>query len=198
MKKILITQRVDFISQYNEKRDGLDQRWFSLLEELDFIPVIAPNNLGQTKKIIDQILVDGIIISGGNDLYALGGDTPERDLVERYVINFGVSKNIPIIGICRGMQALQNYFGVELRRVDGHIGSHVINTEYGSFVVTSYHNYGATNTVNELCAWATSNDGVIEGVSHRINKIMGIMWHPERELGASREFSKKLIIDFIK
>ena len=50
---------------------------------------------------------------------------------------------IPIIGVCRGMQIIQNYFGINLFKISGHIKvRHELYYEGKKINVNSYHNYG--------------------------------------------------------
>jgi len=56
--------------------------------------------------------------------------------------------------------------------------------------VNSYHNFGATETRPPLEAWAFAEDGVVKAVRHTTERMMGIMWHPERlSPFASRDIS---------
>lgn len=50
MKLIGVTQRVEIIQEYSEKRDSLDQKWFEFLNKCDLIPILLPNNLEAARK----------------------------------------------------------------------------------------------------------------------------------------------------
>ena len=50
--------------------------------------------------------LDGIILSGGDNI----GDDHERDNTEKEILNFVISNNIPTLGVCRGMQVINNFF----------------------------------------------------------------------------------------
>ena len=197
MKTILITQKIEFNSDTNQRMDCLDQRWIKFLSDCNYISLLVPNNMQALLKIIELVKVDGIILSGGNDLDIFGGGVPERDLVERFLIEYGINNQVPVLGICRGMQIIQQYFDVPLHRIEGHVGSHFIDSIYGTKKVNSYHNYGSRDTISDLQVLARSGDGIVECFIHSNRLVMGIMWHPEREDEQDVEFTKGLIMRFM-
>lgn len=181
MKRIAVTQRVSFIEQYKEVRDCLDQMWYKFMISCDFLPVILPNEVEITKKIFKNNNIDGILLTGGNDLLKYGGKASNRDETEQYCLNYSMKNNLPLIGVCRGMQLIQDFFGVELKRVDGHVQKKqgiIVNGQ--KKMVNSYHNFGTVETIDELLVWAKADDGVIKAVKHKNYNLYGIMWHPER------------------
>ena len=67
-------------------------------------------------------MIDGFVLSGGNDVdpgqYGKGGDcgrvgelTPQRDSVERLILAYAYANDIPVLGICRGFQMINVFFG---------------------------------------------------------------------------------------
>jgi len=180
MKKLIaITQRVECIEAIDERRDALSQEWTELAERCGFIPLILPNRLTATQELLAAMPVEGILLTGGNDLASYGGDAPERDEVERYLIQTAIERQIPLLGVCRGMQMLLDYFGMPLRRVEGHVRvEHQLDR---GEIVNSFHGWGATECRTPLTPLAWSSDGVLEAAAHReCPWIRGIMWHPER------------------
>ena len=103
MKIIAITQRVDRIEAYHETRDCLDERWYDFLDVCGCIPLIIPNHMEAAKKLIREVKIDGILLTGGNSLCSYGGDAPCRDQVETYLMEQAISRDIPLLGVCRGM-----------------------------------------------------------------------------------------------
>lgn len=180
MKRIAITQRVDIIKSYGERRDCLSQEWISLLLACDFMPIIIPNNLKAAKKLLASISVDGILLTGGNDLVEYGGDAPERDETERFLLELAISDGLPLLGVCRGMQVLLNYFGGSLCKVENHIAvEHEITAGNGELqTVNSFHAFGTFECPMPLSPIFRTKDGVIEAVSYK--RLYGIMWHIER------------------
>ncbi len=182
MIMIGVTLRVDDWSERVERRDAIDQRWIKLLVACGCMPVLLPNHLPTVKMILSQLTIRGFLITGGNDLSKYGGDSPEREESERWLLRYACSRGKPLLGVCRGMQLIQDYWKVPLERVEGHVAArHIVHSGDGSASRNSYHRFGARTTVDELEVTARSQDGVIEAVAHREFPIRGIMWHPERE-----------------
>ena len=180
MKKLVaITQRVEYIEAIGERRDALSQEWPQLAEACGFTPLLLPNHLPTVRELLAALPVEGILLTGGNDLCAYGGDAPERDEVERFLLQWAIEKKIPLLGVCRGMQMVLDYFGTPLQRVEGHVRvEHPLDS---GDTVNSFHSWGAVECCIPLVAEAWSTDGVLEAVTHRdFPWIRGIMWHPER------------------
>lgn len=181
MKRLLVTQRVDEVSHYEERRDGLDQNWHEFLNAAGFFGYPVPNSIDTAKDMIACGNYDGFLLTGGNDLVICGGNAPERDLVEDAILRHAIDHRVPLLGVCRGLQVIQNTFGVPLEKVSGHIAvDHSIEMNGATETVNSYHTFGAFQSVPELDVLATAEDGVIEAVRHTQLPILGIMWHPER------------------
>ena len=181
MIKVAVTQRVDLIESCNERRDALDQEWISFISKCELLPVLIPNCSGTAMEIVSQFKPESILLTGGNSLVDYGGDAPERDSVERFLVDYAIENNLPVLGVCRGMQFIQNYFGVKLHKVAGHVSPDQLVFANGKKIrVNSYHDFGTVESVEELRVWAKSDDGVIKAINHRTLPIVGIMWHPER------------------
>ncbi len=210
MKKIGITLRVENVPNYAERRDCLDQKWNNIIFNLGCLPVLLPNvEPSYVKTIIQEMALDAIILSGGNSISVSGIDqqdiAPERDKFEHALIYESISQNIPMIGICRGMQVLNMYFGGELSKVNKHVGTrHSIkaNEDFNNLVpedVNSYHNFCISNNQigDGFIAFANDIDGYVEGFIHKTHKLAGIMWHPEREeqmLESDIQLLKKVLL----
>jgi gamma-glutamyl-gamma-aminobutyrate hydrolase PuuD len=181
MKKIAITQRVSVIPQYGERRDCLDQAWPRFLAECGLMPVAIPNVLEVALQLCGDSEIQGLLLTGGNDLAAFGGDAPERDAVENALLDLAEKRGLPVLGVCRGMQVIQHRFGVPLRRLEGHVAPRqVIRVDGQSREVNSYHCFATFETRAPLDVWAKSDDGVVKAVRHSTHPMIGIMWHPER------------------
>ncbi|MGN0940410.1 MAG: gamma-glutamyl-gamma-aminobutyrate hydrolase family protein [Selenomonadaceae bacterium] len=179
---VIFTQRVEMIASYGERRDEADQNISRLLIECGYIPVPVANSPELASEYVARLRPSGIVFTGGNDLVKYGGNAPERDDMERRLISIAIERDIPLYGFCRGMQMLLDYFGCGLVHVDGHVATrHDVSGEINR-KVNSYHNFGCRDIGDApLDVLARSSDGVIEAVRARTKRIVGTMWHPERE-----------------
>ncbi len=181
MRAVGVTQRVEVVPSYGERRDCLDQAWTRFLISCDLLPVLLPNVAEAALALCERSSVAGLVLTGGNDLAALGGDAPERDETENALLDFAERQKLPVLGVCRGMQVIQQRAGATLRRVEGHVAARQLIRIKGEPVeVNSYHNFGAFESPIPLGVWAIADDGVVEAVRHSFKPITGIMWHPER------------------
>lgn len=191
VKKVAITARLIENDTYAEKREALDVRWGGLFNELNFIPIVLGINF-DFKKVFSEIGVDGIILSGGNDVSAVSNDPNSklRDDFEIAIIEHALKNNIPVLGVCRGMQLMAHHFGGKITTVKDHTGSrHSIQATKGSKFykelndhkqVNSFHNYAVAEVPVDFVVSATAAGGTIEAMEHSKKQALGIMWHPER------------------
>ena len=178
-RTVAVTQRVVVDPPHGTRRDCLDQAWTKFLLECGLIPIPIPNSVDAALTICEK--VDGIVLTGGNDLTAYGGDAPDRDETENALLDLAERQDLPVLGVCRGMQVIQNRFGTRLEKVAGHVAPRQRILIDGRRVeVNSFHHFGATEVHPPLTSWAIADDGVIKAVRHQSRRIVGLMWHPER------------------
>ena len=186
MKKngiVIYTQRVEVVEAYKERRDCADQRIAGFLAECGVTPIPVPNDCEVLSMILNMIHPQGVVLTGGNSAVKYGGNAPERDDVDRFLIEYAEKNEIPLYGFCRGMQSILDYYGNEIVGVEGHtaVRHHIMGNKI-DMEVNSYHTLGCRELNDRgLVCVARSDDGVIEMVRHRKLPIVGTMWHPERE-----------------
>lgn len=153
-------------------------------------------------------MCDGIILPGGYKLTNF----------DRYIVEYATSNNIPILGICLGMQTLSCYKeNINIIPIeDGHLNHkqesnngvcHRVDINKDSLLysilkkdnimVNSFHKKQATpNKYYEIVAY--SEDGVIEAIENKNSTFnLGVQWHPEKNF--REDENSKLIIDaFLK
>ena len=131
---------------------------------------------------------DGLLLPGGGDI-ANTLDETERRLIQSFV-----ETHRPIFGICRGMQALNVWFGGTLH---GHIPGHQLPK--GDIIhpsrcidlmkdllgqtptVNSNHHQAVDRLGRDLRTLQWTADGTIEAICHKSLPIWGVQWHPERQ-----------------
>lgn len=170
----------------------------------DFLPLTE-----EEKEVIEKSLdyIDGMLFPGGNKF------TP----YDRYLLERCIDRDIPVLGICLGMQMISCYQkDVNLIKNETDINhkqesdeelTHKVKIKRDTLLyeilkqdeimVNSFHNYHCEDN-NLFKVNAISEDNIIEGIELSNKKfILGIQWHPE----ISYEFddnSKKIIDEFIR
>lgn len=121
MNTIFVTQRVDILQGRNETRDSLDQKWVLLLMHCGLLPILIPNNVQAAEALYKTISPSGLLLTGGNSLATYGGDAPLRDATEKRLLDIFITAQKPVLGVCRGMQVIQDKYGQALTPITGHI-----------------------------------------------------------------------------
>jgi gamma-glutamyl-gamma-aminobutyrate hydrolase PuuD len=179
MKPLIgITQRVVENVSYPEIRDALAQDWYRFAESCGFVPVPLPNHKALIFDVLQSVPFKGIILSGGNDI----GSYLMRDEAESFLLQHAIDRAVPVIGICRGMQMMQEFSGGFLARVPRHVGvRHDLVCESVPRGVNSFHEFSVQKPAAGFHAIAYADDGTVEAMRHESRKWLGMMWHPERE-----------------
>ncbi len=204
--KVGISLRVENIEKYNEKRDVISQDWIKFFNRAGFMPILIPNNLIDVKKFLKSMNLDMLIFSGGDNI----GDDPERDKTEKNMMEFAIKNKIPSLGVCRGMQFFNKFFG---GKIEHSLNKTHVKTRHKikftdkkmekilgkkSSVVNSFHeNLLRAKTLGaELKPFGiVDSDKTIEAFYHKKYPIIGVMWHPEREPNFKKEYELFKILE---
>ena len=179
------------------------------------IPTIIP--IIEDEEIIKKMLesVDGIIMTGGVDVHPfrfneepiekIGTISAERDDFDFTVMKYAAEMNKPILGICRGIQVINVYFGGTLiqdipsqrssnilhsQTAEYHVATHKIQIVKDSIIydmlgenseVNSFHHQAIDKLDKDFKVTATAKDGIVETIEYKKKDsfILGIQWHPE-------------------
>lgn len=147
---------------------------------------------------------DALLLPGGGELEpwrygqentASQGLEPERDRAELRLLEEFVSAGKPILGICRGLQVINVFFGGSLEQdipdhsaVNGADRYHSVWTDsspllplFGKrILVNSAHHQAVSRAGAGLRVIQRSGDGVAEALCHGYLPVWAVQWHPER------------------
>ena len=215
-----------------KKQIYLNKQYLDEIIRIGGIPFVLPLSSDQ-KTIYDLIKnIDGLILSGGYDIApeCYGQENTGKsiniskitDECEGEIIRLAIEADIPILGICRGMQALNVFCGGSLIQdipsehgfavthllPEPDVAFHNIKIEkesplsnavgFGTHIINSYHHQAVKNLAPDFSVAATSDDGIIEAIYHKNKKfVLGIQWHPERNQDKVL-INKKILEEFIK
>jgi len=155
--------------------------------------IMVSNAVSNVERYLDNFKIEGLILSGGNSLL----DSALRDKQEHRLLEVAIKKKWPVLGICRGMQFINYYFGGGTGKVDGHarVFHNVVIAgtlwaralKKNRIRVNSFHDNGvrADQISLKLEKIGYSEDDVVEALRHPELPIVGVQWHLERGLNAT-------------
>jgi len=204
--------------------------------------ILSANPLAEIVKLSPTLTskgelagLDGLVLTGGGDVdpeyYGyedVSGLAREinraRDEFEFQLIERALDREIPILGVCRGMQIMNVYLGGTLvpdlrkaghenhERQQGRDGEHLVMpvphtlvaaiTGLGSQAVNSAHHQAVEHLGRGLMASAVSKDGVIEAAEWSLKDNMPflllVQWHPERMEAADSACARGVAEIFVR
>jgi putative glutamine amidotransferase len=191
--------------------------YLDVVGEAGGLPILLPPQPSSTDspgEVVDRI--DALLLIGGADLHpaSYGGDAhpeivrtrPERDRFEIALAREAVERDLPVLGICRGMQLLNVARGGTLvphlpdelgderhEPTPGRFAEHSVRLEPGSLAaraagtelltVKTHHHQGIARLGDDLVAtgWAQEDD-LIEAIEMpERDFVLGVLWHPEAD-----------------
>jgi len=202
--KLLISQK-EGRNEHGAKIDSLELDYVKFFNKEGFEVIPVPNDLNAVEYLLD-LEPDILVLSGGGDITK----QLNRNAVEQKMIEYSLETGVPLLGICRGMQQINKYFGGYISKNKNHpeVRKHGIIITDKKLVyelkrnrgpVNSYHNFAITERglSDELEVFGISNYGLIEGFFHKDCNIVGIQWHPERMKQISY-WIDKWVLEFLK
>lgn len=204
-------------ANFSEGQLQLAPGYFRSVEAAGGIPIIiAPKRMPNANMSLLLDRIDGLLLSGGADINpilvgedpvpALHGINTERDLFELTLTRLAYNRQIPMLGICRGIQVLAAALGGTIMQdiatslphnqlikhsqdADRATATHFVEAVEGSriaellgkrFAVNSFHHQAVGQCGPRFRITAQSADGVIEAIeSTEMKSIIGVQWHPE-------------------
>ena len=214
--RALITQR-ESLDRNGSRIDSLEAEYVEYFESLGIRVCPVPNYMGDMAEYARDSGCRMLILSGGGVLPDYGYDrklpcipAPYRDKTENALITWALENGFPILGICRGMQKLNSYFGGISTRNPEWKMLRMIREEHpvvlegsgGRILVNHFHSdvILKEDLAEDLLPTAMDAENhTVEAFVHRTKKIAGVQWHPERSLETckARRYSEAIIRNLI-
>ena len=182
--KFIITPYL-YYNKFNKICFSINKEWYDLFNNYKSnLHIITYNDKTNLKKK-DFKGYNGIILSGGGDLYTFKKNKINllRDKFEKKIINFAISNNIPILAVCRGYQLVGQKFKFKQKKINSHRNKeHLIYSQdkKKKINVNSYHKIGVIKLNSDFEILFSHQDGSIEICQSKKKKILCFMFHPER------------------
>jgi putative glutamine amidotransferase len=207
---------------WNETADLLPTTYADALRAAGGAPMLLPPAVGDrdVDVVADAVLegLHGLVLTGGADVDPARYDAPrddetgpersDRDAWEIALVAGALQRDLPLLGVCRGMQVLAVALGGTLtqhlpevlgneshRPVIGQHGRHEVRLEHGSRLaailgaqteVATYHHQSVDRLPDGVVAEGWTQDGTVEAIEVCDKTwAVGVQWHPEVHNGLS-------------
>ena len=204
---------IGITGNYEDLTCKLGRGYYQSVVAAGGVPVVIPPVADKHVVINTLEHVDALILSGGGDINPLwAGEEPspklhginqERDLSELLIARLAYNRQIPMLGICRGIQTLATAFGGKVAQdisdvatikhsqdADRSEPTHTVIVDEESqlfdiyksakLMVNSFHHQAVAEAGDKFKVVAKSPDGIIEAMeSSEFKSILGVQWHPE-------------------
>jgi len=212
----LTTTSVDEGGTYQRPAVLMYESYINALEAAGLAPVlITPAHSPEAVRSL-MAACAGLVLSGGEDVDparygeapspALGSVNRRRDEVEFTALEYALQQQMPVLGICRGVQVINVALGGTLyqdlatecpgpvlhqQREDWGHRTHRASVVEGSrlheivrsdeLLINSYHHQAIRDVAPGLKVVARAEDGMVEAVEGQDHRwLIGVQWHPER------------------
>lgn len=202
---------IGITANYTEGDATLRDRYYKQVVAAGGVPLMIPPIADKNVIINTLEHIDGLLLTGGGDYNPLwGGEEPspklhsinaERDLPELLITRLAYNRQIPMLGICRGIQTLALAFGGKIiqdidsgikhsQEAERSLPTHSVVIKKNSTLfnlygkdeifVNSFHHQAVGDTGSHFTIIAKSKDGITEAMeSNEFKPIIGVQWHPE-------------------
>jgi len=169
---------------------ALNHEWYDLFAGHEIVPLSCHGQEPNTAEF------DLIVLTGGNDTVKFNtwrnNVYPVRDQFESALIKQCLLTCTPLIGICRGSHFLNLESGGTVRLMAEPYDN--VRIQLPAFEVTCHHTICIDQLAPGFEVLEQDSAGVVELAIHKVNRQLGVGWHPERAVNAhTRSYILNLI-----
>ena len=207
---------IGITGNFSDGNLSLAPGYYASILKAGCIPFIIPPFDDDNILINTLDNIDGLLLTGGGDINPLflkeepvkelHSINPYRDRQELLLARLAANRQIPVLGICRGIQVMNAALGGSLYQdiysqeegklikhsqdLDRAYASHTVRIEEDSLLakimgqttlpVNSFHHQAVKEPAPGFRVSARATDGIIEAIeSKEYKSMLGVQWHPE-------------------
>ncbi|NIP37953.1 MAG: gamma-glutamyl-gamma-aminobutyrate hydrolase family protein [Candidatus Dadabacteria bacterium] len=202
---------IGITTDYKDKYYGIEKTYSTAIARHGGLPVLIPS-LGSKRTLRELISnIEGLLIPGSRDMdpkhynqkphKKLNPMSRQRTASEFIILEQSLKNDIPVFGICGGMQFINVFFGGTLYQdiqsllpdASSHEkgAEHIVNIFSGTYLkkiirknklkVNSYHHQAINKVSKDLTISARSDDNIVEAIESEDGALVAVQWHPELE-----------------